>query len=406
MLDRVRPDMSLPDGFLRQHLIDPELCARCNSCEEACPRQAITHDYRAYAVDVDKCGYCMACIKGCSTGAIDHWRVVPRAKAYGVEEQLGWLELPPPLPLPGAVESQAVGAALAQAGRRPHAPSTAARPTLNRFTLQAPGVATIVENRALTSPKDGGEVRHVVLGFDAEPCPVLEGQTIGIIPPGRDSAGRPHHVRLYSVASARDGEQAGTGQIALTIKRVLRDHAGHPVRGLCSTYVCDLAAGSRVQVTGPVGDTFLMPDDPGATLLMICTGTGIAPMRGMIQRRQRSVGHRAGALLLFYGGRTPAELPYLDELAALPQELLEAHYACSRLPGQPRRYVQDALRQQAERVARAILRERCHVYLCGLQGMELGVHEALADILRAAGADWEQLSPQLIAEGRLHVEVY
>jgi hypothetical protein len=37
--------------------------------------------------------------------------------------------------------------------------------------------------------------------------PVLEGQTIGIVPPGTDSQGRPHFVRLYSVASPRDGER-------------------------------------------------------------------------------------------------------------------------------------------------------------------------------------------------------
>ncbi len=122
----------------------------------------------------------------------------------------------------------------------------------------------IVESIALTCPADGAEVRHVVLRFDDRPCPVLEGQSVGVIPPGVDAEGRPQHVRLYSVASDRDGERPGTGHVAFTIKRVLQDHAGRPVRGACSNYLCDLPAGSQVSVTGPVGDSFLMPDEPGA----------------------------------------------------------------------------------------------------------------------------------------------
>lgn len=398
--------MTLPAGFLRQHLIDPELCARCNSCEEACTRQAIQHDYRCYAVDVEKCDQRMDCIKGCSTGAIDNWRVVRVDTAYTVEQQLEWLELPPPLPLGDDIESDAVRDAVEQAGRRNHAPPSAPRPVIGTYTIQKPGLATIVENRVLTSPDDGAEVRHIVLGFENAPCTILEGQSVGVIPPGFDDIGRPHHIRLYSVASARDGEQPGQPHVAFTVKRVLADHHGQPVRGVCSNYLCDLPVGSQVSVTGPVGDTFLMPDAPMTSLLMICTGTGIAPMRGMIQRRERLPRHLGGPMALFYGGRVPAELPYHDDLQALPAGLVDLHLAYSRVPGQPKRYVQDLLREQSELVSRLILRERCYVYLCGLTGMERGVHDALAEILRSAGADWDQLQPQLVSDGRYHVEVY
>jgi benzoyl-CoA 2,3-dioxygenase component A len=398
--------MTLPDGYLHQHLIDPELCGRCNGCEEACTRKAILHDYRNYAVDVERCDQRMDCIRACSSGAIDNWRIVPQAAAYPVANQLEWLELPPPVPLAAGARFQAVQDAPGQAGRRPHPPRSAPRPEINLHTPKNPATAVVAENRALTDAPDNSEVRHVVLDFEGLNFPLLEGQSVGVIPPGHDAHGHRPHVRLYSVASAREGERPGTRRTAFTVKRVLQDHAGRPVRGLCSNYLCDLPAGSRVSVTGPVGESFLMPDEPGASLLMICTGTGIAPMRGMIQRRHRLAPSLRGPMTLFYGGRTPAELPYLQELQALPPALVDMHVAYSRVTGKPRQYVQDALRANASLVRNLILHDRCYIYICGLTSMERGVHEALADILRPAGADCSQLVPQLMSEGRFHTEVY
>ena len=68
-----------------------------------------------------------------------------------------------------------------------------------------------------------------MLDFGAIAFPVLEGQTIGIVPPGVDAQGRPHYVRLYSIASPRDGERPRYNNVALTVKRVTEDHDGQPV---------------------------------------------------------------------------------------------------------------------------------------------------------------------------------
>ena len=81
-------------AVIRQHLIDPEICIRCNTCEAICPVAAITHDDRNYVVDADKCNLCMACISPCPTGSIDNWRAMPRVRAYTPAEQLTWDELP------------------------------------------------------------------------------------------------------------------------------------------------------------------------------------------------------------------------------------------------------------------------------------------------------------------------
>jgi len=67
-------------AVIRQHLIDPEICIRCNTCEATCPVGAITHDDRNYVVDAGKCNLCMACVPPCPTGSIDNWRLMPRAR--------------------------------------------------------------------------------------------------------------------------------------------------------------------------------------------------------------------------------------------------------------------------------------------------------------------------------------
>ncbi len=46
--------MSTDTVFIQQHLIDPEICIRCNTCEATCPVGAITHDSRNYVVDAEK----------------------------------------------------------------------------------------------------------------------------------------------------------------------------------------------------------------------------------------------------------------------------------------------------------------------------------------------------------------
>ena len=70
-------DMAVDVDVIKQHLIDPEICIRCNTCEATCPVDAITHDDRNYVVRADVCNGCMACISPCPTGSIDNWRTMP-----------------------------------------------------------------------------------------------------------------------------------------------------------------------------------------------------------------------------------------------------------------------------------------------------------------------------------------
>jgi benzoyl-CoA 2,3-dioxygenase component A len=227
---------------------------------------------------------------------------------------------------------------------------------------------------------------------------VLEGQSLGIIPPGTDAQGSPHTVRLYSIASPRDGEKPNANNVAFTVKRV--------PGGLCSNYFCDLQKGASVEVTGPFGATFLMPNDPGSNIMMICTGTGSAPFRAFIGRRRRTAPVASGMLTLFFGARCPEELPYFGPLQKVPASFLNRQLCFSRVQGQSKTYVQDGIRAQREMVGKLLKDPATHVFMCGLKAMEGGVEQALADVCTEGSAAWPELKAEMQATGRFQVETY
>jgi len=400
--------------IIRQHLIDPEICIRCNTCEETCPIDAITHDARNYVVDPAICNGCNACISPCPTGAIDNWREVARNAAHSLDDQLSWDTLPAQQALesshdhsiPAEIAAITALATMGQGGAAP-APWSAEHPSINLHTLAKPAIATVTGNYRLTGEGASADVRHIVLDFGSVSFPVLEGQSIGVIPPGTDKNGKPHYVRLYSIASSREGERPRYNNIALTVKRVTNDHNGNPVQGVASNYMCDLPKGAQVRVVGPFGTSFLMPNHPGSSLLMVCTGTGSAPMRAMTERRRRRIAENdGGELMLFFGARSADELPYFGPLMKLPKNFIDINLAFSRVPGTQKQYVQDLIRERSVDVARLLADENCYVYICGLKGMETGVADAFRDICDRHGMNWETLLPALREKGRYHLETY
>ena len=422
---------------IKQHLIDPEICIRCNTCESICPVEAITHDSMNYVVDAEKCNFCMACISPCPTGSIDNWRILPRIKAYSLDAQLGWDELPPELTteeltaegvaagalpdiapaqpvVPAASNGEAVFSSAQYGATVP--PWSAAHAYTNLYGLRAAEksiTATVTGNVRVTEvgvqAGSDYDTHHIVLDFGHLPFPVLEGQSIGILAPGVDAGGRPHVARQYSVASPRNGERPGYNNVSLTVKRVLENHQGRLVRGVASNFLCNLQVGDKVQVIGPFGASFLMPNHPRSNIVMICTGTGSAPMRAMTEWRRRlrkSGKFEDGRLMLFFGARTQQELPYFGPLQNLPKDFIDINFAFSRTPGAPRRYVQDVMRERAADLALLLQDPATCFYVCGLKSMEEGVVLALRDVAQQTGLDWETVGAALKSEGRLHLETY
>jgi benzoyl-CoA 2,3-dioxygenase component A len=355
--------------------------------------------------------------------------------AYPIEEQLGWDELPAEL-TPEQLQAAGIEAdtAIATAAATPAVlavapesaageapfnsaaygatvpPWSAAHAYTNLHGPKNPTTATVVGNVNCTEAGFENQTHHVVLDFGSMPFPVLEGQSIGIVPPGTDERGKPHVARQYSVASPRNGERPGYNNVAITVKRVLQDHHGRPVHGVASNYVCDLKVGDTVQVIGPFGQSFLMPNHPKSHIVMICTGTGSAPMRAMTEwrRRLRKTGKfEGGKLMLFFGARTREELPYFGPLTSLPKDFIDVNLAFSRTPGQPKKYVQDLMKERAADLALLLADPNAHFYVCGLKAMEEGVLLAMRDVAAEKNLDWDgTIAPALKREGRLHLETY
>jgi len=278
---------------------------------------------------------------------------------------------------------------------------------VNLFQRDAPAIAAVASSERVSTQEDDSEVRLIVLDFGATHFPFLEGQSVGVVPPGTRDDGRPRAMRLYSVASARDGEWPGTNTVALFVRRVAFSGAGGtPAGGQTSNWLCDRRPGDRIEVLGPFGDTFLLPDDPATEILMIGTGTGRAPFRGFAQRRLRTAPHGPGNLHIFFGARTPQVFPAIEQLIADPALLPSREVAYSQAQATAKEHVQDRMRRRATELEVVLRHKRLHVYVCGSLGLESTVDATLDEIARARGVDWPALRQQLLDSGRYHAETY
>ncbi|MBX6312268.1 MAG: ferredoxin--NADP(+) reductase [Isosphaeraceae bacterium] len=282
---------------------------------------------------------------------------------------------------------------------------------LNLYRVSRPGIARVLANERLT-PEGYDDVRHIVLDRSGLDYHYLEGQSLGVLPPGVDAKGRPHKLRLYSIASTRLGDD-GAGQTAsLCVKRVVyTDPAtGQERRGIASNYLCDLQPGDEVAVTGPSGKTFLLPDDPTANLILVATGTGIAPFRAFLRRIYLELPEWLGAVVLFFGVRTAAECLYRAELEAfLDRPGFRLTYAFSREQRTPegnRMYVQHRMAEQIEDLWALLSQDNTYLYICGLKGMEVGIEAILRARAELDGTSWDAFHAALREQGRLLIETY
>ncbi|MBL8861187.1 MAG: 2Fe-2S iron-sulfur cluster binding domain-containing protein [Planctomycetes bacterium] len=95
----------------------------------------------------------------------------------------------------------------------------------------------------------------------------------------------------------------------------------------------ELAAGTRVAVRGPDGECFYVPGNPQTPLLLVGTGTGLAPLFAILQDALRH-GHR-GPIVLLQGAVDAGGLYLVEELEALARANPLVEYVRCLLRGEP-----------------------------------------------------------------------
>eukprot|EP00526_Cylindrotheca_closterium_P010196 CAMPEP_0113653424 /NCGR_PEP_ID=MMETSP0017_2-20120614/28573_1 /TAXON_ID=2856 /ORGANISM="Cylindrotheca closterium" /LENGTH=401 /DNA_ID=CAMNT_0000566419 /DNA_START=12 /DNA_END=1217 /DNA_ORIENTATION=- /assembly_acc=CAM_ASM_000147 len=284
-----------------------------------------------------------------------------------------------------------------------------------------PVTATVLGRGKLIADEAPGDIQHVVIKLP-EGFHYVEGQSLSVIPPGIDSkTAKPHKPRLYSIASTRYGDVLDGSTVSLCVRRAeYFDPATGLVdpskKGVCSNFLCDAQPGTTLQVAGPVGKTMLLPEDPTTDIIMVATGTGIAPFRSFLHRlfvEETIARHQFQARAwLVLGVPVTGGLLYPQEFAAMQQTpsagSLEVTYAISREMQNKqggKLYVQDVLAERADDLMDR-LDNGAHIYFCGLKGMMPGILEALEQVAINKGLDWGTKLKEYKANKQWHVEVY
>ncbi len=325
------------------------------------------------------------------------------------------------------LKSEANGKASSENGQKPTKleekgkPMTQAKPKtdipVNIYRPNAPYIGHCISNEELVREGGIGICRHLKFDISGGDLRYLEGQSIGIIPPGTDKNGKPEKLRLYSIASTRHGDDLDDKSVSLCVRQLEYKHpeTGEMVYGVCSTYLCHLQPGDELKITGPVGKEMLLPEDPNANIIMMATGTGIAPFRAFLWRmfKEKHEDYKfKGLAWLIFGVATTPNVLYKEELEELQREYpdnFRLTYAISREQKNQeggRMYIQHRCQENAEEIWSLIQKENTHTFMCGLKGMEGGIDEAISAVTAKEDVNWNSYQKDLKKAGRWHVETY
>jgi ferredoxin--NADP+ reductase len=291
---------------------------------------------------------------------------------------------------------------------------------VNTYKPKTPLVAKVVSNDALVAEGGIGIVQHVKFDLSGSDLKYLEGQSIGIIPPGIDKKGKPEKLRLYSIASTRHGDDVDDQSISLCVRQlVYQNDAGETIEGVCSSHICFLKPGDEVQITGPVGKEMLLPPDEDSNVIMFATGTGIAPMRAYLWRMFKDNEKAAnphyqfkGFAWLVFGVPTSPNILYKSELEEMQSKYpdnFRLTYAISREQKNVeggRMYIQNRVAEHAAELWSMLKNPKTHTYICGLRGMEPGIEEAIGAEAAKEGVEWKDYVREMKKGERWHVETY
>ena len=271
--------------------------------------------------------------------------------------------------------------------------------------------ATLVSSERITAEASDEEVRELVIDVDRDDFPYKVGQSVGVVAPGQSEMGQKNHYRLYSVADLPETSEAGKPRIKIAVRRCfyVDDYSGERYPGIASNYLCDLAPGDTLTMTGPFGLVFEVPDESDANLILIGSGTGIAPFRAFVKHLHQHVPDWMGKIWLFYGAKSGLEMLYMnDEKDDFQQyydkETFQAFKALSPRPNWADPIAWDrAIAERGDELWKLLGDPKTYVYVAGLEKM-VGQLDKVFGELAGSKEKWERRKAELKA-GKRWVEL-
>jgi len=273
--------------------------------------------------------------------------------------------------------------------------------------------ATVVQSERLTPESSAEEVRELLLEVNCPEGCFRVGHCIGVLAPGTPEFGNEYHLRLYTVADIPERGAQGRLRVPIAVRRCtyVDEYSGERHPGVASNYLCDLRSGDRLLVTGPFDLPFQVPDEPDVNLIMIGSGTGIAPFRALVKQIHRDAPDWKGRIWLFCGARTGLEMLYMNDeqndLAQyFDQQTFEAIEALSPKPARDAPIAwESAMEGRSEELWELLGDPRTYVYVAGLEKL-LDELDIVFGKLAGAGSRWDRRKAELMAGGRWVELVY
>ncbi|EAU6968640.1 NADPH-dependent assimilatory sulfite reductase flavoprotein subunit [Salmonella enterica] len=210
---------------------------------------------------------------------------------------------------------------------------------------------------------------------------------------------RPLTPRLYSIASSQAEVE---NEVHLTVGVVRYDIEGRARAGGASSFLAD-----RVDDEGEVrvfiehNENFRLPTNPETPIIMIGSGTGIAPFRAFIQ--QRAADEASGKNWLFFGNpHFTEDFLYQVEWQRYVKEGLLSRIDLAWSRDQKEKiYVQDKLRERGAELWRWI-NDGAHIYVCGdANRMAKDVEQALLEVIAEFGGMDLESADEYLSELRV-----
>jgi len=277
---------------------------------------------------------------------------------------------------------------------------------LNDYDVTKIWSAEVKSSQRIT-PEHTDEVRSLLLHITDAGFSYQVGQSVGVLIPGPHPFGNARHLRLYSIAGGADNPVGQGIDIELCVRRCfyIDEVSGERYPGIASNRLCDAQPGDRVLLSGPYGSQFRVPADNRSNLLMIGTGTGIAPFRAFLQQVYERHPDWKGQVRLYYGARTGMETLYHndrnDDLAHYyDQGTFRAIDGLSRRPwlGEENA-IEQTLQQHAQDIWALMQDDHTFVYLAGLERISAAMDKTMAEAA-GSGSRWRWVRQDLIQQGR------